>query len=103
MTLAQLNREPGRRQDKRPALSDLRASGEIEENAYCVIFMHRPAYYDPETQDIHIAQAIVAKQRDGRTGSADLYWNPELSSFGNLAAKEIDLNPPRQRNGVYSR
>lgn len=103
LTLAQLNREVGKRQTKIPLLSDLRESGKIEENAYCVIFLHRPAYYDPETEDAHVAKAIVAKQRDGKTGSADLYWNPELSSFGNLAAKEIDLNPPRQRNGVYSR
>lgn len=103
VTLAQLNREVGKRAVKTPILSDLRESGRIEENAYCIMFLHRPAYYDPETENPNIAKVIVAKARDGRTGSADVYWNPALATFKDLAVREIELNPRPQRNGVYSR
>ena len=103
ITLAQLNRNVATRAIKTPMLADLRESGQIEENAYCVMFLHRPAYYDPETENPNIAKVVIAKNRDGATGSADVYWHPQIATFRDLAVKEINLNPLPQRNGVYSR
>ena len=91
ITLAQLNRNVGTRAIKIPMLADLRESGQIEENAYVVIFLHRPAYYDPETENPNIAKVVVAKNRDGATGAADVYWNPALAVFRDLATREVQL------------
>ncbi len=97
LTLAQLNRGVEARAVKRPTLSDLRDSGEIEENAYAVLMLHRDAYYDP-TKDAHLANVSVAKNRDGATGGVDLYWHGELATFKNL--KRVPLNPPRSNGRV---
>ena len=88
LTLAQLNRGVDARAIKRPMLSDLRESGQIEENAYAVLFVHRESYYD-ETAPSGAAEAIVAKNRDGATGSVNMYWNAELSMFGNAAQVQL--------------
>jgi replicative DNA helicase len=66
--LAQLNRKVEERADKRPQLSDLRDSGRIEEDADLVIFLNRPEYYNQEPAGF--VEFIVAKNRDGTTGSA---------------------------------
>ena len=84
LTLAQLNRGVDARALKRPILSDLRESGQIEEAAYVAMFVHREGYYD-DTADRHQAEVIVAKNRDGATGSVYAYWNEKLASFGNAA------------------
>lgn len=97
VTLAQLNRAPEGRATKQPILSDLRDSGEIEENAYAVIMLYRAGYYDP-LADQNIAVADVVKNRDGKTGQAQLFWHAELSTFKNLA--HTDLNPPRSNGRV---
>ena len=74
---------------KQPVLSDLRESGQLEENAYAVMFIHRPAYYDT-TADETAAQVIIAKNRDGQTGAVDIYWNPGRAMYVN-AARPINL------------
>lgn len=84
LTLAQLNRGVDARVIKRPMLSDLRESGQIEEAAYCVMFVHREAYYD-ETAAESKAEIIIAKNRDGATGSVDVHWNAARSQFINAA------------------
>jgi replicative DNA helicase len=91
LTLAQLNRNVGTRQNKTPILADLRESGQIEENAYVVMFVHRPAYYDPETEQPNVAKVLVAKNRDGATGQVDVYWNPQIAAFKDLAFQSIEL------------
>lgn len=96
LTMAQLSRGPEQRATKKPMLSDLRESGQIEENAYCVISLYREHYYDP-TADPNVAQADVLKNRDGATGSVNLYWNPGLAVFKNLG--HAPLNPPPRANG----
>ncbi len=88
LTLAQLNRGVDARAIKRPMLSDLRESGQIEENAYAVLFVHREGYYD-DTAPGGAAEVIVAKNRDGATGSAAVYWNAALSMFGNAAQVQL--------------
>lgn len=73
--LCQLNRDLEKRGDKRPQLSDLRESGNIEQDADMVIFIHRPCYYDENATDEdgvsykHRGELIIAKNRDGSTGS----------------------------------
>lgn len=77
MLLAQLNRLVVARDDKRPTLADLRDSGELEEHADLVAFLHRPGYYDRNNQSIqHDAELIIAKQRNGDTPIIPLefYW-----------------------------
>ena len=73
IVLAQLNRGSEHRNDKRPQMSDLRESGEIEANADVVLLLHREAATDPEKRPGEI-DVIVAKQRQGRTGSVVLGW-----------------------------
>jgi replicative DNA helicase len=91
LTLAQLNRSVESRQNKRPQLSDLREAGAIEENAYGVMFMYRDDYYDDLSERPGVAEIIVAKNRDGETGSIDLLWKPETTSFRNMVSERINL------------
>jgi len=88
LTLAQLNRGVDARLNKRPALSDLRESGRIEENAFCVMFLYRDDYYNDMSELPNVAELIVAKNREGPTGMAELYWKPETATFRNLAQQE---------------
>ena len=85
VVLSQLNRgvTTGRK-DHVPMLSDLRESGAIEQDADLVMLVHRPGYYqdaDDETVDKNLAQIIIAKQRNGSTGTVELTWKPELTQF----------------------
>ena len=83
LCLAQLNRALETRTVKRPVLSDLRESGSIEQDADNVIFIHRPAYYNEKEADFNDAEIIIAKQRNGGTGTVHLFWNPEITEFSN--------------------
>ncbi|EJP6473996.1 replicative DNA helicase [Clostridium botulinum] len=84
IALSQLSRAPEARSDHRPMLSDLRESGSIEQDADVVMFLYRDEYYDKETEDKNIAECIIAKQRNGPTGTAKLAWLGQYSKFGNL-------------------
>lgn len=75
---AQVNRQPAGRRDPRPLLSDLRGSGEIEQNADVVCFTHQPKNYGKTGGP----QIIVAKQRNGATGEVDVFFNEQLCTFG---------------------
>lgn len=86
VALSQLSRANEQRADKRPLLSDLRESGEIEQAADVVAFIHREEYYDRNNPDVKgKAEVIVAKQRNGPTGSFDLAWISACTRFENLA------------------
>lgn len=92
LALAQLNRSVEQRADKRPQLSDLRESGDIENDADCVMFVYRDDYYNPDDSDRpNIAEVIVAKHRRGKTGVVDLFWNGKLTKFANLQKETIKL------------
>jgi replicative DNA helicase len=82
--LCQLNRGVEGRTDKRPALSDLRDSGRIEEDADLVIGLYRDEYYNPETPDRGLAEVIVLKNRNGATGRVKLIFQPQFTRFQNL-------------------
>ncbi len=89
VALSQLSRGSEQRQgDKKPLLSDLRESGSIEQDADVVCFIHREEYYDRENEDIKgQAEIIIAKQRNGPTGSIKLAYLADYTRFENLAAQ----------------
>lgn len=84
IALSQLSRATESRTDHRPMLSDLRESGAIEQDADIVMFLHREDYYDPETEKKNIAEVIVAKNRNGETGTVELAWLGKYTKFANL-------------------
>lgn len=88
LTLAQLNRGVDARAIKRPVLSDLRESGQIEEAAYVAMFVHREAYYD-DTAASGAAEIIIAKNRDGATGTVNAYWQADRAQFLNAAQVQL--------------
>jgi replicative DNA helicase len=90
LALSQLSRGSEQRAgDKKPLLSDLRESGSIEQDADVVAFIHREEYYDRDNEDVKgQAEIIVAKQRNGPTGSIKLAFRADYTRFENLAEAE---------------
>lgn len=84
IALSQLNRAVENREDRRPRMADLRESGAIEQDADMVLLLHRPEYYDPNDSP-GIAELIVAKNRNGATGTVKLTFLKQLTRFENLA------------------
>jgi replicative DNA helicase len=83
LALSQLNRGSEQRADKKPAISDLRESGSLEQDADVVILLHREEVYDKETPRAGEADFIIAKQRSGPTGTIVLSWLGKYSRFDN--------------------
>jgi replicative DNA helicase len=91
VALSQLSRAPESRSDHRPQLADLRESGALEQDADLVAFIYRPEQYKtPEERDSlpeeqkNVAELIIAKQRNGPTGTVDLRFTPSSMRFDNL-------------------
>jgi replicative DNA helicase len=89
LALSQLSRAVEQSADKRPNLSHLRESGALEQDADIVIFIHRPEYYDPDTEQRGIAEIIVAKHRNGPVGTAELAFIKEYTKFMDLAKEPL--------------
>jgi replicative DNA helicase len=88
IVLSQLSRAPEARSDKRPMLSDLRESGALEQDADVVALIFREDMYkqgDEPSDSDGIAEIIIAKQRNGPTGTVKLAFIREQTRFGNLA------------------
>lgn len=86
LTLSQLSRATEARADKKPILSDLRESGAIEQDADIVVFLSRKTDEDLPPDQQNLAECIIAKHRNGATGTIELVWRGEYTTF-------MDYNP----------
>lgn len=97
LALSQLSRGPETRADHRPILSDLRDSGDIEQDADVILFLYRDEYYFPDTEKKNCAELNIAKQRNGPTGTIALTWMPRSTTFRSAAGfRETKEAPPKE-------
>lgn len=92
ISAAQLSRAVEQRQDKRPVLSDLRESGSIEQDSDIVMFLYRDEVYNPATEFPNQADIIVAKHRNGPTGTIQLYFERQLTKFLDANVQTVNLS-----------
>lgn len=97
IALSQLSRAPEQRNDHRPILSDLRESGAIEQDADIVMFLYRDDYYNEESEKRNIVEVIMAKHRNGSTGTVELAWIPQYTKFGNRMYDEQPYQAPQSK------
>ena len=71
-------------------LSDLRESGAIEQDADVVIGLYRDGYYNKDVPDPNMAEAIILKNRKGQTGTVELAWLPEYTSFQSVERRHAE-------------
>jgi replicative DNA helicase len=102
VALAQLSRKVEERADKRPIMSDLRESGQIEQDADIIIFLYREEQYNEHTDWKGVAELIVAKQRQGETGTVRCEYKGQYTRFQDLPlgwiAPQANDQPKKQRN-----
>ncbi len=89
---AQLSRAVEQRQDKHPVLSDLRESGSLEQDADIVAFLYRDSVYNEATEFPNRADIIVAKHRNGPTGTISLHFERSLTKFTDARTQSVDLS-----------
>lgn len=85
--LSQLSRSVEQRPDKHPILSDLRDSGNIEQDADIVAFLYRDEYYNQDSEKKNIIEIHLAKQRNGPTGTVELIFLKNFNKFVNMDRK----------------
>ncbi len=92
LALLQLSRAVEARGDKRPQMSDLRDSGKWEENADGIMFVFRDEYYNEATEFPGVANLLLTKNRDGKTGQVSVYFQKDTMNFSDLAMESRPLN-----------
>jgi len=97
LAAAQLSRAVEQREGKRPMLSDLRESGSLEQDSDIVMFIHRPDKDDKESERRNIAELIVAKHRNGPTGSVETIFLENLTKFENATRLDDRKIPGKKR------
>lgn len=104
IALSQLNRDVEKRQNKRPILADLRDSGALEQDADLIVFIYRDEFYNEDSPDKGKAEANLAKQRNGATGTVHLQFQGEYARFNDLAQSRYDdyevYGGPRERDDI---
>ena len=100
IALSQLNRSLEMRNDKRPQMSDLRESGSLEQDADIILFLYRDDYYHPDTEEQNITEAIVAKHRNGKLGTAKMYFSKDTTHFFDLSPDETSSENAPQKEKV---
>jgi replicative DNA helicase len=95
ITLCQLSREVEKRSPPIPRLADLYESGSLEQDSDKVIFLYRDEYYNRHSEKKNIAEIILAKNKNGRTGFKEVYFDKPTMTFKNLS-NETDPMDPRQ-------
>ncbi len=96
IVLSQLNRSPEGREGHKPRMSDLRESGSIEQDADVVMLLHREDYYrknDEDYQPTNTAELIIAKQRNGPTGTVELVFREKVTRFENASRVQEQAAP----------
>lgn len=100
IALSQLSRKCEERNDKRPILSDLRESGQIEQDADVIQFLYRDEVYNSDSERKGVAEVITAKFRDGEIGTDYLAFIGAQSRFGDLEYQpEPQESAPKQKRG----
>jgi replicative DNA helicase len=89
IALSQLNRKVDDRGDKRPVMSDLRESGEIEQDADVILFIYRDEMYNPDTEHKGLAEIICRKNRNGSIGEITTEFHGETTRFGDYNGERI--------------
>jgi len=89
---AQLSRGVEQRKGQRPMLADLRESGSIEQDSDVVMFLHHPDEWDEMPEKKEVTELVVAKHRNGRTGTLDLIFLPQFTQFADAVHKSISLD-----------
>lgn len=108
IAVSQLSRGPEQRTEHRPQLSDLRDSGSIEQDADLVMFLYRPGYYSSSVLDEDgsslegKAELIVSKQRNGPTGTLDLYFHKQYTRFDEVTTQRDDARAARTTGAPQS-
>ena len=96
IAISQLSRAVEARPDKRPLMSDLRESGNIEQDSDLVMFVYRDEYYNSDTEKPGVAEVIIGKHRNGPVGSVELTFLDRYPKFASIARER----PPETARGV---
>lgn len=101
VAVSQLSRKCEERSDKRPIMSDLRESGQIEQDADVIMFVYRDEVYDPDSQYAGTAEIIIGKQRMGPRKTVMLTFIGDYVRFENYAGQPIAPPPKKPRGFLY--
>src|SRR3569623_1429784 len=99
IALSQLNRGLEQRTDKRPVMSDLRESGEIEQDADLIMMVYRDEVYDDMSEARGTAEILCRKNRNGLIGDCRLTFQGEFTRFGNYDGQRIERSVKRVERG----